>query len=195
MSIHCTAGEEPWVYYRFGGGAWQKIQIKAAPIEVLVQPESAQILYKVNISPSQNLILPPNEKRLSFSTLKNPNGILIAWRKEDKSWGWCYSTFIKEYLPGYKRQIEIYSFSGSGYVEIAENFPAGGDELKINYQGSLMFSKSGKSPCEFKVACGCGECPPGFMKCSRPGSYYCMPVSEIKPNLVYIQSLLRNKNG
>lgn len=196
MTVHCAVGDEPWVYYRFAGGAWQKIQIKAAPIDVTVVDELSRNLFKGVITNSQVLRIPANQSRVSIALVKSTPSILVCYRREEqanKEWAFLGSS---PQILSYKGLLSIYAFNfnTTATVEVAENLSGGGGkELKIHYQGSLMFNKLGKSPCEFKVACA--DCPPGFLKCERPGSYYCMPVSEVRPALVYIQSLLRNQNG
>lgn len=188
MVLHCAAGDEPWVYYRFAGGPWQKIQIKAAPIDVIIGAESVQTLWTGTISTTKLLIIPANQKRISVSLLNNPGGILVKATREDKTWNFLVGRNV---FKGYTGRFDISAFNGSGYIEVSENFPAGGDEIKITYQGSLMFSKTGKAPCEYKVACA--DCPPGFLKCERASGHYCMPLSEVQPSIAYIKSNLRNR--
>jgi len=56
-------------------------------------------------------------------------------------------------------------------------------ELKVSYDGKLIFRDTGKCPGNFEVSCD--GCPPGHLKCpstNYPG-YCCIPCKEIRAEL------------
>ncbi|MEH2146252.1 hypothetical protein [Nostoc sp.] len=61
--------------------------------------------------------------------------------------------------------------------------------------GHLLFTDSGKAPCDYDVACG--NCPEGFCECPSPGypGYCCLDCHEVAANIRSITNDLRSKYG
>lgn len=187
MVLHCKIGDTPKIIYKFKDTPERIFIPNKSPIDVtisfVVNPnlngETYAWNFSTNLNPRTTLDQMPFRAKGKLTNFKIDfevnrqivNGVEIAeWQCSfkdgdgilitGKAVGYYPNdqpTLVKILLPGEKPLEDIC-------------------QIKIkDASGELLFSESGKCPCNYQVACK--ECPPGYIKCvhKRYPGYCCIP--------------------
>jgi len=189
---YCNLGDKPTLFYQFGNAStYSQMSFDVSPIDVTV----------TNLS--------------SVTGNYNPQGFQITIYSTNNFSN--YVTVVRDYQivnvgGSFPYVLYVQPCSGSGLIstvnvdpttlEIDNTVhcptpvpaPTPMSKISVSYQGSVIWTATGISPCTYSVVCNSG-CPPGQCQCyssSYPG-YCCLDCNQILSEIAAITALAKSK--
>ncbi|MDQ3018249.1 MAG: porin [bacterium] len=191
MTLHCKIGQSPKVIYKFKDDKSDRVYLlQVSPVDVSTSPDEDPNIkgetyawnFSTSLNPRTTLEQMPFRAKGKLTNFKVDslintdivNGVTIGnWRCsfKDGNGNMAFGSAVG-YYPNDKPTLAKMLVPG-------EKPPDDICQIKIkDATGKLLFSESGKCPCNYQVACE--GCPPGSNKCTHKGypGYCCIPCKQ-----------------